>query len=181
MPNGLRPSSTLPAGTIDWSGVSRVFSQNRRVFMLRAASSGNQPIQRDRCSASFAGAFVVMGKNRLGSKDRRRSQICQSASKVMRRDGTNAGHLLKLAHFPKLFSHSLDFLECLFPFRNRLIVLSVEPLHHAPLFIAGQLRQIIAPKALGKNLQPVESQYSPLPVTRFDQRLELALSVAKVQ
>ncbi len=52
--------------------------------MLRAASSGNQPIQRDRCSASFAGAFVVMGKNRLGLKERRRSQICHSASKILR-------------------------------------------------------------------------------------------------
>jgi hypothetical protein len=43
------------------------------------------------------------------------------------------------------------------------------------------LWEIFLAPSFGKNFQPTQLQHTPLPVTRFNQRLELALGIAPVE
>ena len=47
-------------------------------------------------------------------------RLFNDRAKDMRRYGTHSWEPLELTHFPKAFSHSLHFLECFFPLRNRV-------------------------------------------------------------
>ena len=79
---------------------------------------------------------AVLAQLRFGLETFRRFD---DRAKDMGRDRANAGKTLKFAHFPEGFADPFHFLERFFPLRDRLIVLPVESLHHAPFFVPRQL------------------------------------------
>src|SRR6266513_193244 len=64
-------------------------------------------------------------------------------AKNVRRHRSHSRDALKLAHLPKCCANSLDFFECFLPLLNRVIKLSIEPLHHPSLFFGRKLREIL--------------------------------------
>ena len=101
-------------------------------------------------------------------------------AKDVRGDRSNSRKLLKGAHLPKFCSQSLYFLECLFPLEERVIELTVEPPHHSTFFFGRELLEIGLALFRGENFDPVQLQYSPTAVARFNETLELTLSVSPV-
>jgi len=105
------------------------------------------------CTAFVAGAIgnpqpavfpeLVLGLETAG--------FFNDGAKHMPRDRTYSRDVLKLTHFPKLFSHSLHFLERILPLLHRVIVLRVQAQNHPPFFFSGQLWEILLAPPLGKN------------------------------
>ncbi len=96
-------------------------------------------------------------------------------------DRADPGETLELAHFPEVLSDALEVAQGLFPLAEGLVVLEVEAAEDAGFFVSGKLGEILCAPGLGKNFESMELEDAPLPVARFDQRFEFALSVAPVQ